>query len=307
MDPDTVRLTPTCRVSFAAPGRARSLLAARDEFIARLSPYDRAARMRTPREVSEGEFVAFVAGCARAWDTPEIEMVTRALESAAPKLAPFALPFPPEVVMVTTTGAEEGNSAYTRGNFIVLPPKKLAYPRAEDFETLLIHELFHVLTRHNPELRRALYATIGYRPCGEVPLPPALATRRITNPDAPRDDYCIDVTCDGARLAVVPILLAPAATYDPAQGGEHYRHVQFKLLGVAEDGGGRQPILRDGVPLLLEAGQVSGLVEQAGRNTRPGNQPEEILAENFTHLITGTPGLPSPEVVERVRGVLVRV
>ena len=58
---------------------------------------------------------------------------------------------------------------------------------------ILAHECFHVLSRANPGLRRQLYATIGFEKCAEIRFPPAMAARRITNPDAPVFDQAITV------------------------------------------------------------------------------------------------------------------
>jgi hypothetical protein len=48
------------------------------------------------------------------------------------------------------------------------------------------------------------------------------------------------------------------------------------------------------------------LQEQIGRNTGYVIHAEEILASNFELLVQGAPNAPSPEVLERIREVLVR-
>ena len=51
-------------LSFATVPEARKLLSTRDAFVARMSPFDRSARMKTDREVSEAEYLAFAAAAA---------------------------------------------------------------------------------------------------------------------------------------------------------------------------------------------------------------------------------------------------
>ena len=47
-------------VVFATVAEGRQILAARDEFVERMSPFDRAARLKTARPVSEEEFLKHV-------------------------------------------------------------------------------------------------------------------------------------------------------------------------------------------------------------------------------------------------------
>src|SRR5258706_165708 len=75
-----------------------------------------------------------------------------------------------------------------------------------DLDKLFLHELFHVLSNQNPELRKTLYAIIGFKPSPGVAFPKSLRDRKITNPDAPTIDYHIDVTIDGELKAAAPIL-----------------------------------------------------------------------------------------------------
>jgi len=53
-----VKLGADCVISFASVETARSVLTNRDEFISALSPFDRAARLKTGRVVEEAEFLA---------------------------------------------------------------------------------------------------------------------------------------------------------------------------------------------------------------------------------------------------------
>lgn len=50
--------------------------------------------------------------------------------------------------------------------------------------------------------------------------------------------------------------------------------------------------------------QVSGFFEQVGRNTNYVIHPEEILADNFSLLILGERRVPSPEILEKMQGIL---
>src|SRR5882672_3805046 len=188
-----IRLNARTTISFADVETARHLLTNRDDYAAALSPFDRAARMKTDRDVSEGEFLEFVGSNVLPWQPDETNRVTGLLEVVAKKLSSWNLPFPPVVLFIKTTGREEGDAEYTRQNSVVLPQHALT---SDNLERIIIHELFHVLSRQNPALRTQLYAVIHFHPINAVPLPVELRPRKITNPDGVQNGWAIEVTND---------------------------------------------------------------------------------------------------------------
>jgi hypothetical protein len=288
---------------FAGVREGAEALTRRDEYIAQLSPFDRQVRMRTDRAVSEGELLAFIAGNVVPWQPAEIEMLTPLLKAMGEKVAPWKLKLPPVVLLVKTTGREEADAAYCRGAAIVLPQTMVANRRNE-LVKVLPHELFHVLSSHNPGLRQALYASIGFQPCNEVKLPEPLAERKITNPDAPVNNHYITVRQDGHDIELMPVLFSKSDRYDPARGGGIFSYLQFKLMQLTSEGGVRQPAIVGGQPVLLDAATVPGYAEQVGTNTKYIIHPEEILADNFAFLLSGRIDLPSPRVVQEMGRIL---
>jgi len=287
---------------FASLPEAREILSTRDEFVARMSPFDRGARMKTDRDVTEAQYLEFAASAALEWTPAERDRFGAAFREISPAIARLNLPLPQRIVLVKTSGQEEGNAAYTRGRAIMFPPAMLKAPDAQ-FRHLLAHEIFHVATREAPAVAKALYAAIGFTPCGELKLPPELDARRITNPDAPRNDYCIDLTAGGQKVTAIPILLASVARYDVAKGGEFFKYLQLRFIWVTTGGPSPIPVMGDGGPKLSELGALSGYFEQVGRNTEYIIHPEEVLAENFALLVSGKSG-KSPEVLARVEKAL---
>ncbi|MFT6562596.1 MAG: hypothetical protein ACJAX6_000981 [Limisphaerales bacterium] len=49
---------------------------------------------------------------------------------------------------------------------------------------------------------------------------------------------------------------------------------------------------------------VEGFFEQIGRNTNYIIHPEETLANNFVHLMTGKQDLKNPEILEKIEAML---
>jgi hypothetical protein len=144
------------KLHFASQSEGKQVLVAKDDFIQRLSPFDRSARMKTDKAVSEAELLEFIGTNVADWTREEMQTVQAAIEAIQPLFRDLPLSLPPIVQFIKTTGQEEGNAAYTRGIAIVLPKSALGKSQ-EDLRKLICHELFHVLSRQNPELREKLY------------------------------------------------------------------------------------------------------------------------------------------------------
>ena len=295
---------PSIRIRFASLEEGREILRTRDGFIRRLSPFDRAARLKTDREVSESEFLNFVAGKVVEWDSADRERVGQAFDRIRPALGEYPLNWPESIRFVHTTGEEEGGAAYTRGKAVILPRTRL-HQSPEKLAQLVAHELFHVLSRHDRDIRDRLYRVIGFERCPEVELPKPLARRRITNPDAPVNAHRIRVQQAGRQFWAVPVLYSTSERYDPLQGGSFFKYLQFRLLLEAvEDKAAAASAPAGSQPRLVEVEEVSGFFEQIGRNSSYIIHPEEVLAVNFALIVTGETEFPSPEVAEGIRSVL---
>jgi hypothetical protein len=302
--PRELTLHGAAKVRFATLDESRTLLSEADRFVKAMSVFDRQCRLQSAEAVDELQLLRFVAAQARDWDQADIERLTPLVASVRRRLMEFHLPLPPTVLLIKTSGLEESGAAYCRGNAIVLPDGILSARDDGQLERLLIHELFHVLSRHAPDTRRALYEIVGFQTCDPIPFPAALAARKITNPDAPLLDCVIALKqADGATQYATPILIADEA-YQPDRSKSLFQYLQFRLLVVEHDGDvwrAREP---DGQPQLLDPRGTPSFTEQIGRNTGYIIHPDEILADNFAHLMLGTRELPSPQIVEQMRAVL---
>jgi hypothetical protein len=290
-------------IEFASIERARAVLGARDDFVSRLSPFDRAARLESSSDVSEQEYLAFAAAAAREWSNDERARLTNAFTAIEPKLAGLLPPLAEPILLIKTSGAEEGGAGYTRASAVMLPQ---ALSDERELQRLLAHEIFHVASRALPDLKRALYRAIGFEECGEVALPATLAKRKMTNPDAPANTHCIELQIDGADVWAMPILLSREERYDASARRPFFAYLTLSMLLVERAGGVARPLERNGGPMLVPFSRVTGLFEKIGRNTNYVIHPEEVLASNFERLVLSGDDAPSPEVLERIRAELTR-
>jgi hypothetical protein len=311
-----VEIVPGTTVEFGSAAEGARLLSTRDVFVAAMSPYDRSARLKTDKDVTEAEYLAFVARQTRDWTEAEERAIGASLERFrdAVKAANLDFRLPPTVRFVKTTGLEEGRAAYCRDAAVILPANVVGGDPAER-ETTIFHELFHMYSRHHPERREALYRILGFEVCPEIALPESLRRRKLTNPDAPLIDSVIRVRVasgsglETSRRPVTPVLSATTERYDVKKGGEFFDSMEFRLLVLDEVGAGFRPaVLPDGKPWMLEVSALPDYWEQIGRNTRYVIHPEEILADNFVLLIHPKPNTPppTPAILEKLRAVLAR-
>lgn len=290
---------------FATPEQGRAILTARDEYVQRLSPFDRQSRLQRNEAVDEATYLEFIRGEVRPWESEAQQRVSVALRSLGDSLSRLSLPSIPEIQLIHTTGREESGAAYTRGTAIILPRNRLAVAVAdEELQRLVAHELFHVISRRDRQLRDQLYAVIGFQPSNEIQLPAALADRRITNPDAPVIEHVLNLKLDDtSAVFVAPVLFADAG-YDPNTRASMFDYLSFQLLQVERDEGENFVAATHAGQPLFHSPTQPDFVRRIGRNTTYIIHPEEILADNFAMMVTGKSSVPDPWVIEGIRAAL---
>lgn len=288
------------RFRFVQAEEARAFLGEADAFVDGLSEAD----MRLRFGVTEADYAARAEAAARSWSPDEIANVraTIALMQEGFEAAHVALPLPEEVLLIRTDGSEEGNAGgYTRGDAIIFTDDELVRQPPAQLVGLLAHELFHVATRRRPDVRDDLYAIIGFTPCAPLTFPPALAQRRVSDPDAHLYDHCIAITHDGAALTAIPILLLK--DFADGEAPENlFEALDVELLSVRADGTAATDA--EGAPLLIALQDSPDYARSVGANTGYVINPEEIMADNFSLLVRGVDGVPNPDILERISETL---
>lgn len=296
-----VRIGDATVVEFASVAEARAVLGSVDDYVLRMGAFDRMLRLKTREPVTQHQFLEHAVDNVLPWNVNEKLRLEGLVADLSARMRELNAPLPARVVLVKTTGRAEEGVAHTRANAIMLSLESLAAPDA-GLTALLAHELFHVMTRHDPAFRARAYRSIGFQLCPEVALPEKLAGLRITNPDAPMHDAYIEVKIDGGTVPVMPVLLSRAKKFDAAIGQDitDYWILKLMVLRRSDQPGRMEAQLRDGEPLLLSVAEVSGFFEQVGRNTAYIIHPEEILADNFSLMLSGQ-SVDSPELLRRLR------
>ena len=292
--------TRATSLHFADVEAGQKLVTTSDTFIKALSRFDRQVRLQTDGEATEAALIEFLKGEVVSWDDEARKSLVESIERMRPKLEPFHLPLPQTVLLIQMSGKDEANAAYTRGTAILLPRERVQKLKPDALDRLLLHELFHVLSRHAPEVRRDLYRIVGFEVCEPITLPPMLADLKLTNPDAPLIDCHINLTEADETFHAAPILYSSSATYDAEKKPPLFKYLVFRLMKVEEHEGRWRPLLKDGEPILIDPATSKSFAEQIGANTKYIIHPDEILADNFVHLVMRTENLPTPKIVEQM-------
>jgi hypothetical protein len=290
---------------FATVAEGRAIVSARDDYVRQTTPLERQALLRTREPVSEERLLAAMADQVLEWnatDQQRLQPLLARLETFLARIKPLE---PRRILLVKTSPDFLNGHPHTRANAIILPIGGEALRSSQSMTFyILAHELFHVLSRNNPAFRERLYASFGFRRCSSVSIPQPVADLRLTNPDAPESLHTISVVYGGRWVDVLPYVSFFSPQIDPREG--FLNQIAPAWLLTQRDGDTCTVTFPGG----LEPEKLEGLFQQIGRNTDYLFGPEEILADNFAHLVFSMAGadLPriplevrSPEVIEQLR------
>ena len=167
-----------------------------------------------------------------------------------------------------------------------------------ELEQLMANEVFHILTRNNPEFRKAMYAVIGFKVAQhEILLPIDVQEKRISNPDFYTYDSYAPFTINGEKEECTMIIY----TDRNYEGGELSQYLKVGLVPLDE---ALIPKQKDGKAIIYSIDQAEDFHTLVGQNTPYTTNPEEIMAENFALAITGKKNVPNPELLQKTMEAL---
>jgi hypothetical protein len=282
--------------------RAKELIMTEDEYTAVFSRFDLQSKSLKAEDAALEDYFKVSTDGVLPWLSEDIENIKKVAEYVNKKIKGLGLKLalPPRIEVIKSNMKSEGGAAgYTRGNYIVLSRSYVGSYSAS-LRDLFIHELFHILSRNDKITSEKIYNSLGFKMCNEVAYPPEVAERRISNPDAPFNNYYITVDYENKPVEVMLILYS-SKSYE---GGSFFPYMQVGLLVVEGEEFSKSPVYRDGKPLILQTTDVNNFYEQVGRNTGYILHAEEISADHFVMLLTGEKGLANPELIESMKNVM---
>lgn len=220
----------------------------------------------------------------------------------------YELPLIKEIVFISMDmNLESGASGYTHGTQIYLNPVSVKVSTflsfipgfSKSFDELLWHELFHCLTRNNPEFRREMYSLIHFTVAdSDFAIPSCAAEYCLSNPDVEHHDSYVTFIIDGHEIDCFTAWITT----------KHYADV----LSGWSDCETTALIPIDGTDVYYTREQASNFNEVFGANTYYVIDPEECMADNFAYaMLFGMRGkdgngYPNPEIIQGIIDIVSR-
>ena len=195
---------------------------------------------------------------------------------------------PSNIQLIKSKGTYYGNDAfYTRENTIVIPGNRIEMREREAMLSVMLHEIFHIYSRLNPEKQKALYELIGFKSIGDsqkLNIESPLKERILTNPDGPNFAYAIDLKSKDKTIKCIPIISSTFPKYTE-QKKAFFDYLYFDLFEVREDKKGNWEVISDADgKAMVPDDAMPSFFDQIKYNTQYIIHPDEILADNFMIL-----------------------
>lgn len=286
-------------ILFPSKEEANKLLVQEDEYLKNLSKFDIDSRMQKNNSTKE-EFKEYIKNETLEWNESEKQTIKSVIDELSNIINKnnYKLNFPDEVIFIKSTCKNEGYAmGYTRSNFIVL--KNGIYSNNNQLVHLVLHELFHILSRSNPEFRKEIYKLIGFYLMPSINYPQEIFDYKISNPDATQTDSYIRLKVDGEEKECMMIMFSNREY----KGGIFFEYFNLGFLALDGDKE-KQIVYKDNNPVIYDFEEVEGFFEQIGMNTQYIINPEEIAAENFAIAILGKENLPNQDIIDNIKLLL---
>jgi hypothetical protein len=288
------------RVVFANRDLTAELLTAHDAFYEQLSPLDRQILAISNAPIGKVALDARLNASALDWTPSEIQQLrtslTQADQAATASHVTFRLP--ETIYLAKESAAIYSGSPYTRCSAVFLPGPQPA--------GVLIHELYHVMSRYNPQIRAALYALVGYRPC-RVSLSSVGADLKdivITNPDTDAfGETCITLPdAVGKPVRYVPLIIGNGP-YDGTPEG--WTTILDPILVALHD---NRPVVINGKTTYRELISPDYMRAVGSNGRGEPFHPEELIAVNLQQALIpnaqASPNFPNAELLRAVKAKL---
>jgi len=217
----------------------------------------------------------------------------------------YKLPGNTEILFAKTTMNEAmGAAGYTHNNTIFLGEKPLSdiieskenEELKTTFDEIIAHEIFHCLTRNNPDFRKKMYSCIGFSIADDdFEIPQNVKNEIISNPDVRHHDSYATFTINGEKKDCYLVFLTDGSF--EKEGDSFFKDMYTGLVDI-----------NDGT--LYRFSDATDFYDVLGNNTEYCEDPEECMAINFSYAIVygldgpEGEGYPTPSIIENIIALL---
>ena len=289
------------KVHFPSSAESKEIFLSSDSYFEKMNPFERAVRMDVPydpeTQISCETFGQYAVSHIVEWQEKDKATVLKHVSRVAEVLSStgFKGKFPDPVNFILTDGEEDIRecAGYCRKNTVVINTRALFTEQISFYA----HELFHIFSQNNPELRDSLYNFLGFHRCNEIDLPDDVRSITLTNPDAPNHDVYIDVKLlankeqsDGEKKQEhgslnTTIRCTPVLFYRRDGDKSFYSKLYIRLVKISQNSDGvYSVVMEDGKCVMYNVDDVENFFDQIG-DCHYYFHPDEILATRFANII----------------------
>ncbi len=289
-------------IIFADSSIAAKILTQPDYYTNHLSQTDLIIKTRNPEAKTTSDYLLYAAQQVSNWPTSAQSKVLNAFDYITQSLLNrnIQLNLPDTIYLIHSTCNEEGGEltrGYTRHNAIVL--NEVSVANQTDVNTLTTHELFHIFSRHNPLEIDSIYHIIGFDRVDTLSYPDSLSQSYLSNPDAPIMQHAFSTLINNKPHIVTPVhYFTPTWTFFTLQND-----FRQNLMTITVDTLSIEPLLLDTTYSFYEKESIPEFFQRIGRNTNYTAHPEEISAEHFTLLLSGSAN-PNQDLIDSLLTIL---
>lgn len=294
---------PHIEYRFASESEAKDYLLSNDEYYSGFSQNEIEFKMQK-KDADLEEYRAFAGEQVREFTEEEKSLIDDCLSAMEAELDEKGYTIPPldEIVFIKTTMDEEpGAGGYTHGTQIYMSEsileRYLDNPEDEKIRDYLSrffwHELFHCLTRCNPDFRTEMYKLIHFTVQeDDFPLPPSVSEYHISNPDVEHHNSYATFHIGGQDIDCFTDFVT--TKHFDTEGETFFDCSTTALVPI------------DGTDTYYTPEQADNFDEIFGTNTGYVVDPEECMADNFSYAMCygmdgpQGKGYPDPEIVEGI-------
>ena len=261
-----------------------------DGFFGSLSIADMSIQLKRPdMPISGGESMLLYKDLLRsdmadfsATEKTFIEDVFKTTKSALDNINSKLMPSHLELIKTKTTHYGP-DVYYTREDAIILPDNIFIDPSIESQMPVMLHEIFHILSRYNEDFRDQMYALIGFSKYDEnLVLPSEISNILLTNPDGVSRKYVINLKDEnGVEQLALPLILSTKERYEPSMPS-FFAYLSFDLYPLVKISADEVTLgLNSKGESALSIGHNGDFFKQIKDNTQYIIHPDEIMADNF--------------------------
>lgn len=279
-------------VNFVDSSAAAKLISSVDQdgFFEQISAIDMEIQMKkeapyADRTKALKDYKSYLAKEVSSWKASEKEMMLD-IFTEAKKLCDTISPrlFPGGIKLIKIKTNHYGKDVYyTRNDIIFIPENIFPINDSESTLAVMLHEIFHVISRQNPSLRKDIYQLIGFEKANKpVKLNAHLQKRLLTNPDGVSYQYCIKLD----SFLAIPLITSKFDKFR-SYNSSFFDYLQFDIYKIIDKGSHYEATTNDIGSSTLPLKNTPKFFTKIKDNTQYIIHPDEIMADNFMFALQG--------------------